>query len=248
MKYAIYFLLIIMTLLKYLFIFSFPISPKPADSIPEECMKNCHIPYGSVVGKFNGIEAFSNCSSDCINADDKGVYFTKSETGFPEDVYSGMRWQCVEYARRYLINVNQVSFESIDSAYQIFDIKILKILTKDNSFTDFLSLENGNYYAPEKGDLLIFHPTGSDPHGHVAVISSVNFEDGYVEIAEQNMNKLWENFDKFSRRIVMNKKDGKYFVEDIEWKVNDNKNNEKNKISSIIGWKRVGKLDSMEDS
>ena len=40
-----------------------------------------------------------------------------------EKIYTGLKYQCVELARRYLILVKQITFEDVDFAYQIFTLK-----------------------------------------------------------------------------------------------------------------------------
>lgn len=56
----------------------------------------------------------------------------------PQGVYYGIKWQCVEYARRYLIDVTGHTFESIDYAWQIFDLTSA-IRLSDNHSVSWIS-------------------------------------------------------------------------------------------------------------
>ncbi len=237
-----------------------PIIPFPAKVIPDECKINCDSEYGIIIGMFSNVPAFSNCGNGCSNFDDPGVILYKNQTDFYQDVYTGMRWQCVEYSRRYLVINKGVTFDNVESAYQIFDIvSLTKILTKEeyengngDKQYEFVKYENGNKEAPLPDDLIIFPKRDDAPHGHVAVINKVDIEDGYIEIAEQNNdNKLWKYKD-FSRRLAMHKdKNEKYFIFDVEIELENSKNNIKyesfkeftqtHDTKSVIGWKRIGK-------
>jgi hypothetical protein len=59
--------------------------------IPAACQSRCNSPYGEVLGKSpRGIEAYSNCQSGCV------IFEPNKWNG----TYTGIKWQCVEYARR----------------------------------------------------------------------------------------------------------------------------------------------------
>lgn len=249
-----------------------PIIPGPASKVPESCNRNCDSAYGSTIGINSNVFAFSNCNNDCVNFEEEGVILYKNQTNFVEDVYTGVRWQCVEYARRWLVLNKMISFSTIDSAFEIFDLpNVTKILTNEEVlrnetqlFYEFLSFENKNKIAPASADLIIFPKSKDSPYGHVAVITEVNHELGFVKVAEQNyFNKVWK-FSDFSRQLVMKKDDNdNYTLHDIEWKEDSRElkqctdyignseeviHQENKKIkyclnpNSVIGWKRVGKI------
>ena len=48
------------------------------------------VPFGTVLGSNNNVEAYSNSNSDCITNFDN----------YLSDIYTGMKYQCVEYSRR----------------------------------------------------------------------------------------------------------------------------------------------------
>ena len=83
-------------------------------------------PFATVLGITNGgVEVFS-CDYDSIT--DRSLLGNRAafET-FLNGVSTGFKYQCVELARRYLIINHGVTFESIPMAYDIFDLKSVKV-------------------------------------------------------------------------------------------------------------------------
>ena len=162
------------------------------------------------------------------------------------DVYVGVRWQCVEYARRYLIIIQDVSFQSIDSAFEIFNLTSVKDLTQNDGNFSFSSYENGNANPPMTGDLIIFPKAKDAPFGHVAVVANVNLLEGYVELAEQNyFNELWENPKAYARRVIIKSCENKYVLINSAWRSSESTNSNSNSCldkQTVIGWKRVIKI------
>lgn len=114
----------------------------------------------------------------------------------------GIKWQCVEYARRWLYQNKNLSFNEVDYAYEIW--------TKINFYFDpdqDKKIPTANYLnkasrAPRVGDLLIYAKQFLQT-GHVAVITEVDLEKKIVQVAEQNYNnQMWTK--NYSREIVIN--------------------------------------------
>lgn len=228
-----YLLLILISKLSSCFIYK----PSHAVEIPEECRKDCVTPFNTIIGSNRGVVAYSNCNDKCINRKDEGVYYPKLITDYLDDVYTGMRWQCVEYARRWLITHKGASFESIDAAYEIFDLKTVKDLTKTEATFPFEPYKNGNKIPPQVGDLLIYPIDREAPYGHVTVITDVKLELGLVYIGEQNYsNGMWEDPNSFARRIILEKRGDEYFLTKT---YKENLQEIVEEESAPIGWKRV---------
>lgn len=45
-----------------------------------------------------------------------------------------MQWQCVEYARRYLITKLGVTFASVDGAEDVFDLKTVELIENGKKY------------------------------------------------------------------------------------------------------------------
>ena len=198
-------------------------------SLPKTCASKCVRPFGSELGKNADVIAYSNCNTDCISEQSSAAI---------KNVYSGMSWQCVEYARRWLIQVNQHTFGDVDNAQQIWDIEHVTGVGDSKKYK-FISKPNPNRQAPEIGDLMIYKIALPDfPYGHVAVIVDVNSKAGYVDIAEQNYtNNQWMDTNQYARRIILVHHHGKYQLIDKDYaNVADVSVN-----GVIIGWKHVSK-------
>ena len=113
-------------------------------------------PFGTLLGKTKeGIEAFSNANSSYISE---------------QYIATGMKWQCVEFARRWLLKVKNIELPQVDFAYELWKL-------------------GERTTTPLPGNLLIYSKEYLGT-GHVAVIVEVN-EDS-IKVAEQNyLNEKW---------------------------------------------------------
>ncbi len=124
--------------------------------------------YGELIGTFNGVNAYSN-QQGLLNSD---------ETNHYNGIYTGVKWQCVEYARRYLIVRHGITFSDINNAYEIPRAKFNKL--------------NGNTVIMNNdlivGSLIIWPQNykHNGYEGHVAVVSSISAKG--IRVAEQNYN------------------------------------------------------------
>jgi len=180
--------------------------------LPLTCSTQCVTPYGDVLGRSPGdVPAYSNCSSQCVSQDANLI----------NDTYTGMEWQCVEYARRWLFRTEGLVFESVDIAADIWDEISYLVDTDSSDRRNLRNLPNGSAESPLRGDLLIW---SSDflGTGHIAVVTRVDYEAGYVEVAEQNfLNQAWPG--KYARRIPLQQREGGFWLDD----------------QLIMGWKRL---------
>jgi glutathionylspermidine amidase/synthetase len=124
--------------------------------------------YGDIIGTFNGVQSYSNSNNK------------SSVANYYNNIYTGIKWECVEYVRRYLIINHNITFSNVDSSYQIPE-------------ANFMTL-HGENIIPKKnnslviGSIIIFPKDYEvdSPDGHVAIISSI-LQSG-ITIAEQNYN------------------------------------------------------------
>jgi glutathionylspermidine amidase/synthetase len=178
----------------------------------EACSTQCVTAYGELLGRSpSDVPAYSNCSSQCVSQDPNQI----------NDTYTGMEWQCVEYARRWLFRTEGLVFESVDVAADIWDGITYLVDTSSNDKRDLRNLPNGSAESPRRGDLLIWSSEFLDT-GHIAVVARVDHEQGFVEVVEQNfLNQKWPG--KYARRIPMQRRQGGVWLDD----------------ELLVGWKRV---------
>jgi len=133
--------------------------------------------FGKPLYSFNNVYAYSNKSSD----------FISDELNYYNGHFTGIKWQCVEYARRYFQSVFNVTFSQVDSAYEIPNAIFTSL--SDNKIITSVSMVINPTIINYVSNSLIIWPKDYEPdtpHGHVAVIVSVNKEG--IDIAEQNYN------------------------------------------------------------
>ena len=183
-----------------------------AAPLPQNCTTTCVSPYGAVLGSTaEGIKAYSNCQSSCV------IFDPNQENG----TYTGIKWQCVEFTRRWLISQHSLTFGDVDVAADMWALKSLTKLS-DQSSVPLKTFENGTKQPPKHGDLLIYGREYLGT-GHAAIVLQVDRKRGMVRVAEQNFkNQKWPG--QYARTIQLIQKDGRYWVLD----------------PYLLGWKRVG--------
>ena len=181
-----------------------------ADSLPDQCTQDCVVDFGVPVGtSSSGVEAYSNCQNSCVNP----------TPNFVDQVFTGIKWQCVEYARRWLLQNKGVVYGDVDIAADIWALEYVHTPDKKQQFK-LQGFVNGST-LPQRGDLLIYAKAFYGT-GHVAVVLQVDAENQTVYVGEQNYNNdEWQH--KYARAIS-------YVVhKDATWLLD----------AYIIGWKRV---------
>ncbi len=183
-----------------------------ADSLPELCRKECTHNFGELLGEApSGVEAYSNCSNQCVNP----------EPQFIDKTFTGIKWQCVEYARRWLLVNKKVVYGDVDIAEDIWN---LEFVTNPNTQIKlpFVSIVNGDDNSHlQRGDLLIYSRAFYGT-GHVAVVLEINEQAQTISVGEQNFNnERWEA--DYSRELSYIKKSNQTWVLD----------------PYLIGWKRI---------
>jgi len=208
----------------------------------EFCSEQCITPFGQLLGEANGIKAYSNCQSTCVkpefsflNLDTNEVVVRSSSSAINEHHYIGLVHQCVEYARKWWMIKQGITFESITSAYEILYLTQGKDIYTNQTFPLGRSINGSAKRTPKVGDLLVYGADRSDPnwlHGHVAVVVGVDLKAGELFIAEENYNnRAWEDPKNYSRKIKISKTGKGYQVDDL-----DPHQKDPTKLGKISGW------------
>lgn len=92
-------------------------------------------------------------------------------------VFSGMRWECLEYARRYYICHHNVTFPSLSGADCLWSLASFACV-RTAAEVPILKFTNGEAHSyPQAGDMLVYpfiFPEADLPHGHVAIVNQVH--------------------------------------------------------------------------
>lgn len=178
-------------------------------TLPPACRTHCKVAFGKVLGVGTGhVPAYSNCNASCIDP----VAVKKHGT------YTGIKWQCVEYARRWLLVNRGEVYGDVDIAADIWKIPFVTRV-KDGKKFRMVRYANGSRIMPVVGDLLIYAKAYLNV-GHVAVISAVQPHAHTIHVLEQNYrNTRWPG--KYARSIHYIKRNGHFWILDpylLGWK------------------------------
>jgi surface antigen len=118
------------------------------------------------VGTFNGVDAYSNSSLNHPSNDERNT-----DAG----IFTGLKWQCVEYVNRYyylIHGITNLGFQNANTYYG------------NATARGLMAYPNVGSTAPQVGDILCFGG-GSQGLGHVAIIREVGTD--YVKVIQQNV-------------------------------------------------------------
>jgi glutathionylspermidine amidase/synthetase len=182
------------------------------------------LPFGTLLGVAKpGVPAFSSDYESC-NRSHQVAGFRASHNG----VYTGYKYQCVEYARRFLVTAYSVTFQDVHMAYHIFELKSFLRVT-DGARLPIIRCENGANTAkqpelrPKHGSVLIWREGGFFRHtGHVGIVTEAT--DSYVRVAEQNVTDATWPGDYARQLPVSLGSDGSYTI------------HETYRRSQVLGW------------
>jgi glutathionylspermidine amidase/synthetase len=167
--------------------------------------------FGTLLGMAPGDIPVYSSDYDSINNDELPSRHTYRS--YVDGIFMGYKWQCVEFARRWLyLNKGQI-FNDIPMAYDIFNLQSVRVVT-GNKTLPLHSFENGSKRHPEVGAMLIWDEGGEfEETGHVAIITEV-FNDK-IRIVEQNeRHSTWPENQNYSRelRVKVDSKN-RYWIE-----------------------------------
>jgi glutathionylspermidine amidase/synthetase len=167
--------------------------------------------FGKLLGYGpGGVAAYS---SDYETASDEEYPTRSSYRSYLDGIYMGYKWQCVEFARRWMYINKGYIFDDVAMAYDIFELRSVRDV-QANTRLPFQAFTNGSRTHPEVGSLLIWEEGGEfEDTGHVAVITEVR--PNYVRIAEQNVgHQAWPEGHDFARELKASVTDDNgYWVE-----------------------------------
>jgi len=155
--------------------------------------------------KFNTVLGYASgdvpvYSSDYESVDETLLPNKHAYRSYVDGVFMGYKWQCVEFARRWLYLKKGFIFDNVAMAYDIFMLRSVRHIT-NNEMLALHSFRNGSRRHPEPGCMLIWDEGGEyEETGHVAIVSEV-FSDR-IRIVEQNLDhRVWPDGQNYSREL-----------------------------------------------
>jgi CHAP domain len=114
-----------------------------------------------------------------------GVNQTHGRNTSPQGYNVGLRYQCVEFVKRYYLEVYHHQLpDAYGHARDFYDPAV-----PDgglNAKRGLLQFKNGGAAIPQRGDLLIWGPSFWNAYGHVAIVSELRSAAHAVEYIQQN--------------------------------------------------------------
>ncbi|MCB0405230.1 MAG: bifunctional glutathionylspermidine amidase/synthase, partial [Bdellovibrionales bacterium] len=154
--------------------------------------------FGTILGYAPGDVAVYSSDYDSVDSNELPTRHTFKN--YLDGIYMGYKWQCVEFARRWLyVNYGYV-FNDIAMAYDIFKLSSVRVV-KDSTALPLHSFRQGSLRHPVPGSLLVWEEGGHfENTGHVAIVTEV-LEDR-IRIAEQNNDhSIWPEGHNYSREL-----------------------------------------------
>ena len=178
-------------------------------------------PFGTLLGYAPGGVAIYSSDYSKINRQDYPD--DSSFRSYLGHEYMGYKWQCVEFARRFLYLNYGVVFTDVRMAYEIFSLRYLRQVVND-AILPLQAFKNGSKKLPTAGSLLIWQEGGEfKKTGHVAIITEVLAEK--VRVVEQNvLHTRLPAGQQWTRELPMSTTEDGYFIKDTF----DN--------TTILGW------------
>ena len=158
---------------------------------------------------FNEIEGVASTNVPAYSNRNSSVF--KLNRHYVHGICTGYQWQCVEFARRWLLMRKSCIFQDISSACNIWnDVLHIERVTDGQQFP-LRPVANGSSEVPKKDSLLIYARSRRMPFGHVAIITNVLSD--CVHIAEQNnLYKYWSS--DYARQAPLRFENNLYYIDD----------------------------------
>lgn len=192
----------------------------------QACLGPCVTPFGQTLGVADGAEGRSNCVSTCIRPEYSFLDLASGEVTVHKEKprqenlrYIGVTYQCVEYARKWWMKNQGVTFGDVDTADDIIYLTEGTDIRSGQSFPLARSINGMAKRPPKRGDLVVYYADRDDPEwraGHVAVVTATDLAKGTVDLAEENYdNKPWSDPHAFARKIRLFQVSGRYTLLDV---------------------------------
>lgn len=136
---------------------------------------NLNVRYrpGDVLDRLDGVAIHYN----------GGIHMTHGRHLAPDGYNLGIRYQCVEFVKRYYYERHGHRMpDAYGHAKDFFDASLAD--GQWNARRGMAQYVNGGMTRPAAGDLIVFRPWLFNRYGHVAIVASVSNDS--LEIAQQN--------------------------------------------------------------
>ena len=128
-----------------------------ATDADEEPLEPGPAPFGALLGFAPGnVPVYS---SDYETADPRDLPDRSAFRSSLDGLYMGYKWQCVEFARRWMYVNTGCVFDDVAMAHEIFRLRNVREV-KTKKTLPLYAFRNGSRRLPVRGSLLIWEPGG----------------------------------------------------------------------------------------
>ncbi|EPY21260.1 trypanothione synthetase [Strigomonas culicis] len=182
-------------------------------------------PHGVCGTTVDGVYAYSNGDS---NRWDSGKHYQ-------DGLFMGFKWQCVEFARRWLWTTRRLLLPQRNCAYGFGSLKrvyrphlkegvdVQRELQAEDwapkaewEKVSVRYVKQGSRLPPQPNSLIIYPMACGSPWGHIGVITNVDLARRLVYVADQNRYFHEWNDDSYSEVFKLEEVNGKYYIRDPE--------------------------------
>eukprot|EP00744_Colponema_vietnamica_P001498 GILI01002478.1.p1 GENE.GILI01002478.1~~GILI01002478.1.p1 ORF type:complete len:190 (+),score=14.89 GILI01002478.1:65-634(+) len=167
--------------------------------------RRTRLPFGEIQGYADGVPAYSNGNDSYFS----GVRHVDDR------VPTGYKWQCVEFARRWLLAKKGLYLPDVPTADRVFHMKGVNSMVTGQS-VPMVAVANGGLERPIKDSLIIWPATNESPFGHIGVIVEVT--DTYIRVADQNQHfHKWQDNYSTELRLVYHSGSQTWTIKDYSY-------------------------------
>ncbi|MBN3825930.1 CHAP domain-containing protein [Burkholderia sp. Ac-20384] len=143
---------------------------------------------GEVVDQFDGVPVYYNGATGHVDG----------RTVTADGYNLGLRWQCVEFVKRYYFErYGHRMPDARGNAKDFFDSRLED--GELNAARGLIQYVNGGSSVPKVGDVVVFAPWMLNPYGHVAIVSRV--DTASIEIVQQNPGPFFSSREQLALRF-----------------------------------------------
>lgn len=150
---------------------------------------------GDAVDSLNGVHVYYN-----------GAVAHTGERHLAADGYNyGLRWQCVEFVKRYYYDALKHKMpNSYGHAKDFFNAQLADGAL--NTDRNLLQYTNGSKTLPQVNDLLVFGAVPFNQYGHVAIVAKA--DSSQIELIQQNPGPTAPSRETYE----VEKRNGKWYI------------------------------------
>ena len=144
-----------------------------------------------IYGSYEGVYSYKNKNKN-KNNDNKNYIILPY---FKKPVFTGIKWECIEFVRRFFILKKGLTFQSVENVYNMIFIKFFICIYHHTLYNVHFYHINENI-IPKKYDIILLF---DDTTGHTGIITKYDRINRIIYFIDQN-NEEWEDKD-YSKKI-----------------------------------------------